>query len=345
MVETLKNLVVFICDALRYDYAKLLGLSRKVIKALAPSIHTPPSVASLLTGESPLVHGVGSFFQRLSLRKTPIKYFKTWEFFDHPYDPLRRIMLGIKRRLRDIKAMKEPFLWIERIMFTHVPYGYSWLEDGYKASKTFRERAIEGREYIRRLKSGELNPYKEYIKGVVKTREHIKTRLSLLEEMDVLDRTLIVICSDHGEILDPRYPTTHSFPPHPDLVQVPIIFSPEQELPSVMRLRDLLPTALNIMGISWRREQSALGKNIEKVIDACVSPDPLDLTSLWECDTSGARPLCALRGSALMRSIKLLTIKTLTHTSLASFLLRAYLRGQEPLSWALRPLFVRACAE
>jgi len=338
LAKALKNLVVFICDALRYDYARLLGLGHKVIRGLAPSIHTPPSVASLLTGESPLVHGVGSFFQRLGFGKTPIRYFKTWEFFDHPYDPLRRIMLGIRRKPRDIKVMKEPFLWIERTMFTHVPYGYSWLEASHEVTKTFEERAIDGRKYIRRLKSGELNPYEEYMRGVVKTRKHIKARLALLEEMGVLDRTLVAICSDHGEILDPRYPTTHSFPPHPDLVQVPIIFLPEQELPPVMRLRDLLPTALDIMGISWRREQSVLGKDIKKVIDACVSPDPLDLTSLWECNTSGARPLCALRGSALMRSIKLLIIKTLTHTSLASFLLRAYLRGQEPLSWALKPL-------
>ena len=304
---------------------------------MAPSIHTPPSFASILTGESPLTHGVGSFFQRLDLKKTPIKFFKTWEFFDHPYDPLRRVMLNIRRRPYSIKAMKEPFLWIERTMFTHVPYGYSWFEINREARKTFEERALNGRRYIKKLKSGELNPYKEYMKGVIRTGEHIRGRLSELEKMGVLDRTLIVICSDHGEILDPRYPTTHSFPPHPDLVQVPVIFLPEQELPPVMRLRDVLPTALDVIGKSWRRKQSVLGKYIKKVVDVCFSPDPLDLTSLWECDMSGARPLCALRGSALERSIKLLMIKTFSQATLASFLLKAYLRGQEPLSWALKP--------
>jgi len=219
-----------------------------------------------------------TFWDRLE-GETVLDIFYDYEFYDHPYDPIRRIVLGLTGRPKELDQMEEPFIWIERMMETHAPYGK------IRHGNTIL-RDLDVRQYIRFLKTGKLDPCREYLRGVLKLREHILLHIRELEEMGLSERTLIVICSDHGEILDPRTPEYHNTLPCRELVEVPIIFIPSQDdIPSIMTLVNVMPTALDIMNIRWRASLSMKGKkDMEKVVGVCVYGT---LRSLWELRKDG----------------------------------------------------------
>ncbi|MDY6765866.1 MAG: hypothetical protein SVW77_00705, partial [Candidatus Nanohaloarchaea archaeon] len=64
----MKNIVVLVADALRYDSVPervRREFQSGVIPTLAPSLHTPTSFASLFTARSPEHHNVRGFIQDL----------------------------------------------------------------------------------------------------------------------------------------------------------------------------------------------------------------------------------------------------------------------------------------
>ena len=324
-VRTLRNVVIFICDSLRYDYGhEFLSLFKNsfVIRAITPGLCTPPAIASILTGMSPLVHGVTDFFDELGVENTLLPKFEDFEFYSYMYDPIRRMVLRIKRRRRRIREMSEPFIWVERLMETHYPYG----------------RIIFGRfpddipcdlRYFDMLKKKGIDIRKEYLKGVIKAKEHIKLRLVELKLAGLLERTLVIVCSDHGEILDYRYPSPHGYPPCRDLVEVPVIFYPPQRLPRVMRLRDVLPIALNIIGLDSnghvRRGVRDTWPKRVRVYDICASCQPLrNFFTIWECTEDGARMVGIFEPSSFKRAVKELILKQLESPFKATITAKSY---------------------
>src|SRR5581483_3761215 len=93
--------------------------------------------------------------------------------------------------------------------------------------------------------------------------------LEELERLGLSERTLVVVVGDHGEIFDPRHshfvvslglPTLyhHGWTAYDELLKVPLVVSMPGHLPagvevsSQVRLTDIAPTVLDVLGL--RRE-------------------------------------------------------------------------------------------
>ncbi len=92
------------------------------------------------------------------------------------------------------------FLWLH-YMSTHMPYGFS-LEDPWESCiKNLKERPLI-KKVLKRQKANyrEISKLKEYYKlGVKEFDKNLQMLFEGLEELDVLDNTIIIVTSDHGE--------------------------------------------------------------------------------------------------------------------------------------------------
>ena len=117
----MRNLVILVADSLRYDYLpKTIKGKGSTIKTLAQATYTPPSFASLVLGLSPEDHKVRWFFDTVAISKASVfDFFRNGCFFDHPDDPMSKIVLKKWANNLELKEIPEPFVWIERLMDTH----------------------------------------------------------------------------------------------------------------------------------------------------------------------------------------------------------------------------------
>jgi len=248
--EKMRNLVILVADSLRFDYLpKSIKEKGTVIKTLTQATYTPPSFASLISGLSPENHNVRWFFDSFDTSKaTVFDYFDNYCFFDHPTDPMSKIVLRKFANNLDLKTIHEPFVWVERLMDTHTPYG---------EIKHGNEIPSNVTHSIDRTQIGDPTKYsnlkKAYRKGVKSLEEHFWMHVRELKERGILDRTLVVLTSDHGELLGERVYLTkrrgHSWPICRQLVEVPTVFLNYKIQAQCMRTIDIVPTCLDVLGI------------------------------------------------------------------------------------------------
>lgn len=270
----MKNVVVLVADSLRYDSVPESireDAVSGVIPTLAPSLHTPTSFASLFTGLEPQNHNIRDFFEKLDPgTETAFDRFHNGSYWDGPDSALNRHIFG--SRGEDLGDMVEPFIWIERCMDTHLPYGKLGHDQDYEFQET-------GEEYIKRLVSeGRLE--EEYSKGVESLQEHFYRHIDGLEDQGILEETLVVLTSDHGELLGEsflgRKRYEHNYPPMRPLVEVPTVFYKSDVNAECMRLVDVIPTALGILGkdselgdgVDVRDETVKRGRNVMEDVKA-----------------------------------------------------------------------------
>lgn len=240
------NILLFVSDSLRYDSVPdKIASDSEVIPTLAPSLHTPTSFASLFTARSPENHNVKNFLEDLDdTYPTAFDTGMDSSFYvkEEPSSINRHIF---RSDGRDLDAMEPPFLWIERGMETHIPYGVI----GHESPEDFE---FSGREYIQRGARGEIDLHSEYQKGTDALADHLSRHMDELEDRGILDDTLVVLTSDHGDLLGERFlgqrRFDHNYPPMRELVEVPTVFLNADVDAECMRLIDVLPTALAMTG-------------------------------------------------------------------------------------------------
>ncbi|KXA91341.1 hypothetical protein AKJ64_04800 [candidate division MSBL1 archaeon SCGC-AAA259E17] len=226
-------------------------------KTIAQSIFTPVSFASLVTGLNPPRHGVKDFDDTL-----PEEYPTIFDldlhtsYLDHPDDPMYRVLNGPDRISLD--NLSEPFLYLERSLATHHPY----------------DPAFNGNadEYLRKMrgKKGELK--EDYSKAVDMAKEEFLDRIEVLKNRDILNDTLVIFTSDHGDILGEYGPMFHTFPVCPENVYVPTVFVSPKPLGSegkgVIRQVDILPTVLDLLDLDseWPTEGINVFQNRRELV-------------------------------------------------------------------------------
>ena len=194
------NVFIFVSDALRYGYVPQELEERadsSVIRTLAPSHHSAKSFASLLSGLSPENHGVGHFGDKLE-EDHILEFFPNSDLWDHK-DSSVRFMLDLVER-QDINEMEEPFIWVERGLETHVPYR----DQGH--NKQLSEEHSDwrgGRYYFDNFENdGELRD--KYNAAAQDAVDHFQRHVNYLRREDMLEDTLVIFTSDHGDILGER---------------------------------------------------------------------------------------------------------------------------------------------
>ena len=115
-----------------------------------------------------------------------------------------RIVLKKYARKVELTRMEPPFIWVERMMETHIPYGLirhgNDLPSGEAATSN---KTLIGVEWLKEVaKRGNLKF--EYRKGVSKLEEHFWFHMDSLQDRGLLNETLVIFTSDHGELLGER---------------------------------------------------------------------------------------------------------------------------------------------
>jgi arylsulfatase A-like enzyme len=169
----------------------------------------------------------------------------------------------------------QPIFTFINLMGTHMPYHPPRRYMEKFAPHVLRDRSAQ--HYLRRFNTdvygwlaplaGALDePQKAALDGmydaeVAHQDEQVGAFLSRLEEAGVLDETLVILCSDHGEHLGEKQFIGHSLTLYNELVQVPLIIrDPYNHLPrntavnTVVSTCNLFHTVLTAAGLSNEAE-------------------------------------------------------------------------------------------
>jgi len=256
-LRNVKNIMIFLSDSLRWDYLpnniKKRGLS---IKSVSSSNCTAPSLSSMVTGLYPFRNGVFTFSNKLPKRAFNIlnsekincsfRTENTWTTYDsYELNPIFR-MLNQKKSI-PLNKIKPPFIYIEDEKGGHCPYGW-YKDDIYREGDCLSFFKDYGKKNISKL-------LQRYKKGIERSVEEFNNRMDIIIDRGLEESTLIIFCSDHGELLG-EYGglVTHGNMLVPELVYVPITFihpNIENKIISnqLMRHVDLVPTIVEILGI------------------------------------------------------------------------------------------------
>ncbi len=261
----IENVLLFNSDALRYDSLSRSVAQRGVtFKTVASSLFTAASFPSIITGLYPHHHGVYSFFDRLpkdmpSLLNLPgynASFYteNTWLNFEPGSSPIHKALRS--KHSIPLKKLEPPFIYLEDEKGGHCPYGYGWSKDDvYKeddCKKFFRDYGRKRGEELR----------KRYRLGIDRSIREFEKRMKILEERKLIDRTLIVFLSDHGELLGEYGGIIgHGNLTAPELVYVPTVFihpglprGESFENEGVLRHVDLFPTILDLLNVDPERK-------------------------------------------------------------------------------------------
>lgn len=242
-----QNIFIFVADSLRWDHLPQSAADRGVtFKTAAQSTFTAPSFATLVSGLYPPQHGVFAWTYRMSdgiqtiLDQEDLNggFWQAGEIAGHEIFPILR-----QERKTSLSDIEEPFVYLERNDDPHVPYAES---DAPSAPDYYRSR---GSDYQR--------IQREYQRGVETSVGQFEARLNELDNRGLLDDTLVIFTSDHGELLGEYGAVSHNNPASPELTFVPTVFIHDDltredfqvnSETDLIELADIAPTALGALG-------------------------------------------------------------------------------------------------
>lgn len=249
--NSVKNLAIFIADSLRNDALPDDVAERGInMRAVAPSTYTGSSIPSLLSGYYPAEHKVWNFEQQLPrepllLREaehTGLCAETIWTHIKPERKPPIRMLKTASGE--PLPSIQEPFVYIEHDKGGHTPYGYSF--DVCESAPLYYADHVDVADDVRR----------DYRRGVDRSAERFIEFLDRLKDRSLLDQTLVIFTSDHGELLGERnYGGVygHGRPMTPELIDIPIVFCgvglPDDTI-TEFRVSgvDIVPTALAAQG-------------------------------------------------------------------------------------------------
>lgn len=263
-MKEIDNVLIFISDSVRWDigreYFQISGGTQPV-KTVAHSTFTFTSLPSMLLGILPGRHGVYSPRHRSQYGGPTLFGLEDY----HTSMALEPSQQVIQRgafpevNQADIKDLEPPFVHVEHDIGGHAPYGtdHTRAEEFYEAEAPTREKF--------------LGFYEDAIERSV---ERLETIRGMLEDRDLADSTLLILTSDHGELVyDYGGLTGHVRPVTPELVYVPTTFIhpdiSDEMIPEYINHVDIVPTVLNVL--DEELEANLDGKNC---FDEEYSPYP-----------------------------------------------------------------------
>ncbi|USZ68857.1 sulfatase-like hydrolase/transferase [Halorussus salilacus] len=250
--DTVDNVLVFVSDSTRFDALPDRVAERGVTaEAIAPSTWTASSLPSLTTGRYPTTHGVWGFDTRLArtprlLSEPENVGFDAGTIWTH-VESAEKPPLWMNRLTDEttLDELEPPFVHVVHDKGGHAPYGQSF--DDWEVSSEFFDAYADRPDDIAEW----------YERGVSESVDRFLALVDRLDERGILEDTLAVFTSDHGELLgEPSRGGIygHSAPLVPELARVPVAFV-GAGLPAGERYDhllsgvDLAPTALSAYGI------------------------------------------------------------------------------------------------
>jgi len=277
----IRHIILISIDTCRADYLSCYGYHRKstpnidqiakegilFANAITPVPITLPAHSSMLTGTIPPYHGVrnNNYYQLGQSNVTLAEILKKRGFtnaaiisafmidsqfgldqgFDYYNDDFDENLksAGISER-RAEETTRYTLKWLEenyrKTFFLFLHYFDPHFE--YDPPEPFRPKDSENEPYS--LYAGEIS-YVDYCIGQI---------VKKLKDLGVYDSTLIIITSDHGEMLGEHGETTHGYFIYQSNIKVPLIFKlPEKtkskNVKELVDLTDIVPTVCGLLGI------------------------------------------------------------------------------------------------
>jgi arylsulfatase A-like enzyme len=244
--DAVENVVIFVSDSLRNDYLpdSIAELGMRM-QAIAPSTFTASSMPSLLTGRYAPNHKVWNFSNHLpeaphllrTAHSSGVNVDNVWGDEYENEDKPTLSLLNLDKNTR-FEELEPPFVYVVHDHGAHSPYGKQ--NGRFKNSQEFFEENVADQKNI----------VNQYVKGVDQSANRFHELYTRLQEESLLEDTLLIFTSDHGELLG-EYGSLyeHTSPMVPELLKVPVVFcgaglpqrSVDDELISGI---DLAPTIL-----------------------------------------------------------------------------------------------------
>jgi arylsulfatase A-like enzyme len=341
------NVLLLVVDALRSDYLGCYGngevkttevdtLAREGVKfdqAISTATWTPPSTSAIISGIFPHKLGIYDFDTVFNPQiKTIFHYFLENDYeigsyvFDEKYLFSKFDFACVQGNFMDYT---KPLNWIKKnkhkdfflylhYYWVHGPYepqnsAEAWSKSNQKLLAMLREDP-EGVEKCKTL-------YKKAVE--VMSEEWLAQILNTLKEEDILDDTLIVLTSDHGESWGERIKDKstirvnfdlHGRFLYDELLKIPLIFRMPKYLPAGITVKrqvrniDIMPTIIDIAGISQSQitDGVSLKSMIFKEMDG-KKDDKMDKNRGLQAVSSAPD----VEGKTIMRQIAKISLRTL----------------------------------
>ena len=281
------NIVWYVIDALRADHLDIYGYPRNtapVMRELAaegtrftrcfsPGTWTKPSVASMLTGVSPLVHRIGLGSETLPAALTTLPEqlrnagYTTASVTQSPLGPRSGYLdrgfdsVRVTRRQRAARpdggtsALAEgissflercqarPFFLLAHTLETHGPY---WPPARYRS---FRST------------NGETSQTDLYDACVMWADANLGMLINKLQDLGLYDHTILIVTADHGQGLEgDEGGPGHMGKPYRARIHVPLLLHLPGAIPAGLVLDanvqtiDIVPTVLDLLGLPANRQ-------------------------------------------------------------------------------------------
>jgi len=231
-----------------------------------PTVPAPPVPTS----------GVGAWLDRKLQR---------W-YWRHMF-PCRSWVQHVNRHIRDLLAKTpEPFFLYAIYWDLHLPYAarerYAarWLPPGVTLSQGRRVNR-DPLQYLTgqtSMSDEDFAVLQAFYDGALASLDaEIGALVCWLRQRGILDRTLLVITSDHGENIGDHGLMSHAYSLHDTLIHVPLIvrypelFPPGQRVTPQVQLTDLFPTVLDVLGL----DLPSVRQELQGISLLTPTPDPL----------------------------------------------------------------------
>jgi arylsulfatase A-like enzyme len=189
-------------------------------------------------------------------------------------DGAQRTNEVVTKWIADAHQREAPFFLFINYMEAHFPYhppeeyaapympeGASFSEQmgtNNQANRYLAERGSVDLSINRALYDGEIS-YLDYRMGQL---------FEYLRELDILDNTVLIITSDHGELFGEHQLVGHMFSVHDQLIHVPLIIrypglaEAGLRVEEQVQLIDIFPTILDIVDINWSGKEQLQGQSL-----------------------------------------------------------------------------------
>lgn len=209
--DQIENVLIFVSDSLRWDHLPDQIASKGVVfKTVAQGCKTAISFPTLATGLRPQQHGVSSWGHQIP--EDVFSIFRS-DSLNTGFHNSGRSFSGLcpvvgADKEAELSELDPPFLCLERDNNPHLPHA------GFESQE----------EYFRDRGNDLVLMREDYENVVEQSRQLFEHRLKELEERDLLDETLVIFTSDHGELLGEYGELDHGAPLCPELAYVPTVF-------------------------------------------------------------------------------------------------------------------------
>jgi arylsulfatase A-like enzyme len=223
------------------------------------------------------------------------------ERYHVPVEGAERVFTEGRRMLEGLRD--RPFFLFLHTYKVHSPY---------KPAPGFRDYFPPGADGAlhRWVPEQHRTAFDDYDRCIREVDAHLGGFLEALDLLDLSDRTIVVLLSDHGEAFGEHVVIGHGFSPHQEAIRVPLVFrgpgiAAGHRVSTPVSLVDVMPTILELLGLPVPTEVQ--GRSLREALEGRAVPlRPLFFEWLGK-GNAGMRngPLKVVRGPTGLLSYQL----------------------------------------